>query len=251
MPPFEAVIHPAGRVGGSLQSWGDDRGGYIEDNALAALSVALYARRTGAHVVYLTTEPGESPYHYGKWIAALVLAEGAQSLTVLHLTNAYGRGMRRGLFRSLLDQYAGGSEYWWIHSRAPRRNWLWVEDAVEAVLIAARERLVGQFTLAGKDTVTVGEILDLVLARVGHRHVEETGTQPNETLDVTADWHPLARALGAVWEPRVGLEAGIAELFAHTASGSAPVLRFPSNPTRNPTRNPAREWAIPPRPRQG
>lgn len=202
------ILHLAGNIGSSIQSWSDEAGHCIADNALLALAVQRCARRCGSFVVYLTTQKGESPYHLGKQMGEDILRD--LPLMVLRLTNAYGSGQRRGLMKGLGDQARAGGPIR-VNSRAPRRDWLHVDDVARCLVMAAQRRIPGTFDLCAGRQHSVGEVVDLVLDHVGPRQVVETGVEPHETMDVSGISPAALRCID--WRPQVTLEQGIAEMF--------------------------------------
>lgn len=136
---------------------------------------------------------------------------------VLRLTNTYGPGMRiKDGRQTFLGFWIGcvlegkPIEVW---GGGQRRDLTFVEDAVDAMLLAAcRQEAAGRvFNLGAREVVTLGELAER-LVKVNGGGTILRGEFPPERKridigDYYADFSLISGALG--WEPRVGLDEGL------------------------------------------
>lgn len=101
-----------------------------------------------------------------------------------------------------------------VQDLRPRRDYVYVADAVELLLATLRPGVKGVFNLGSGYSASVGEVAELVNQAAGaHKPVVSAGEQrPGEIMDVVADTSRAAVELG--WRPRTSLADGIAALIA-------------------------------------
>jgi len=141
--------------------------------------------------------------------------------TVLRLTNTYGPHMRikdaRQIFmgiwiRSLLENRP--IELW---DGRQRRDFLYVDDAVEAFIAAATTpATVGKtFNVGGADVVSLAQLADLLVARNGGR-IERMEFPLHRKLIDIGDYFTNDKAFRSAtgWHPRVGIEQGVDRTLA-------------------------------------
>jgi UDP-glucose 4-epimerase len=159
----------------------------------------------------------------GEWYHILYNNVYGIRACALRLTNTYGPRMRvkdaRQTFlgiwvRLLLD--GQGFEVW---GGAQLRDFTYVDDAVEAFLLAAtREEANGQvFNLGGCEVVSLRELAErLVAANGGGAFAAREFPADRKRIDIGdyyADDRRIRAALG--WEPRVPLADGLARTLAY------------------------------------
>jgi nucleoside-diphosphate-sugar epimerase len=210
-------------------SWRDPASFY-EVNVLGTQRVLDFCRHTGARLVhfssyvygvpaYLPVDEQHpvaptNPYGHSKWLAEeLCRFYGDKYLVPISIVrpfNIYGTGQSpEFLIAQLLQQ--------WTHDRRivvndplPRRDYLYVDDLVAAVLVVARlEEPFGVYNVGAGQSVSVRELIE-TLGRVVGEPVqwESRGTvRPHEIMDVVAGCR--LRALG-LWQPTIDLHDGLA-----------------------------------------
>lgn len=113
-----------------------------------------------------------------------------------------------------------------------RRSYLHLEDCVEGLWRVMHSGCPGPLNLASDRTATMAELADLVVAASGRRvNVEFDPTKPGPGPRPTLDISRLRRTLG--WEPRVGLEEGVADTYRsieERARDTAAAHRHPGPP---------------------
>lgn len=136
----------------------------------------------------------------------------------LRLTNTYGPHMRikdaRQTFLGIWIRRAIEGEPFEVWGGSQRRDFTYVDDAVEAFLLAAAsEDANGRvFNLGGREIVTLQELGDLVVRISGRGSYEIREFPPeNKRIDIGdfySDWSFIQSELG--WSPEVGLDDGLA-----------------------------------------
>lgn len=141
---------------------------------------------------------------------------------VLRLTNTYGPGMRvrdaRQTFVGAWIRLALGGQDVEVWGGEQVRDLAFVDDVVDALLLAADPRLAGQvLNVGGATPITLralAELLVRVAGRGGYRVVEYPASRrPIEIGDYQADDRRFREATG--WRARVGLEAGLTRTLDH------------------------------------
>jgi UDP-glucose 4-epimerase len=135
----------------------------------------------------------------------------------LRLTNTYGPHMRikdaRQTFLGIWVRRLVEGESFEVWGGGQRRDFTYVDDAVEAFLLAAAsEDANGRvFNLGGREVVTLRELGDLVVRVNGGGSYERREFPPeNKRIDIGdyySDWSSIESTLG--WSPEVGLEDGL------------------------------------------
>ena len=135
----------------------------------------------------------------------------------LRLTNTYGPHMRikdaRQTFLGIWIRRLVEGESFEVWGGGQRRDFTYVDDAVEAFLLAAAsDDANGRvFNLGGREVVTLRELGDLVV-RVNGGGSYETREFPSENKridigDYYSDWSLIQSTLG--WSPEIGLDDGL------------------------------------------
>ena len=156
----------------------------------------------------------EGPYAASK-AAADMLVRTLPGTCVARLTNVYGPGDRHRsrLVPGTVDAVRAGRRPVVRGDGSARRDLLFVEDAVSALLLLAERGEEGEaYNVGTGESHTVLEVVQTVL-RVSGSDLEPDvlgGAPPGEGGERALDSAKL-RALG--WEPRVGLEEGIGRVW--------------------------------------
>jgi UDP-glucose 4-epimerase len=154
----------------------------------------------------------------GEWYHILYHNVYSLRATALRLTNTYGPRMRirdaRQTFLGVWLRLIVQEEPFEVWEGRQLRDFTFVDDAVEAMLLAAAsERANGRvFNLGGERAVNLKELADLLIAANGGRGRYEVRPFPANRKrvdigDYYADYSCISTTLG--WEPRVHLEEGL------------------------------------------
>lgn len=172
--------------------------------------------------VYPTPESAEIrpqyPYALTKRLGEELVLHWAQLYGMpavsLRLFNVYGprhrtSGSYGAMFGVFLAQKLAGKPYTIVGDGTQTRDFTYVTDVTDAFAAAAASPLVGEVMNVGSDgTYSVNRIVELLGGP--SVHVPKRPGEPDQTW---ADIMRIKAKLG--WRPRVGLEAGIAQLLAH------------------------------------
>ncbi len=138
------------------------------------------------------------------------------SLVIVRPFNIYGPGQREPfLIPSIVKQVLDPSvKALRLQDLRPKRDYLYVEDAVSFLVATLRPGLQGVFNLGSGCSTSVAEVAELVMAAAGIRKpIIGTGEQrPGEIMDVVADISRAAAELD--WRPKTSLAGGIAAVVA-------------------------------------
>lgn len=193
-----------------------NRSGEAHVHALRA-RVVLLAAKGFRHIVY--TSSGQvyrartgtaNPYVAGKLAAEeVVLAAGG---AVIRLANLYGPRMSsQTLIGDILRQIPGTGPLR-IRDAAPRRDFLWIDDAVEGIAAITYGNASGVFDLGSGKSTSAGDVARLALAAAGEadRPVVADVDTDSDSDTVVLDTEPIRNQFG--WRPTVDLGEGLARL---------------------------------------
>ena len=143
--------------------------------------------------------------------------------TILRIANVYGPGQREGLLiPSIIKQIASGREYVRLGTSNVYRNFIYVEDVIEALCLAfePRGRAENQIFNISERAANIGEIvntlLGLSLKYLGRKLevlYDPSLVRPSivDTKNYTLDCSKARDILG--WSPRYPLEKALEETF--------------------------------------
>jgi nucleoside-diphosphate-sugar epimerase len=230
VPAFSAVIHLAALLPGQAT-----RKDLFAVNAGGTSAVLSHFARTGCHVVLLSTgrlygaQTGpfredmecrpEDPYDQSKLAAEHVARAwcGARglALTVLRPSTIYGRGAAGGMLLEGLFEALRAGESFAMTEGAQWRDFLHVDDAVDAIAAVVVRRATGTFNLGSGQKATVRQAAELAARIAGRPDLLRPGALPyraNEVFDYRLDVRALEQAT-AGWRARVTLTAGLERLW--------------------------------------
>lgn len=235
--PTEGVSHVFHLAAKSFvpESWTSPQTFY-NVNAMGTLNVLEHCRRTGTALTlissYIYGQPqtlpiaeghplaAHNPYAHSKFLADELgrfyeLHYGLRVVTVRPF-NIYGPGQTPpflipSIVKQALDQSAPVIH---VKDLRPRRDFLYVDDAVGMLVSTLSETAKGVYNLGSGESVSVAEIAQLVrqVARADKPIVSEDQPRVQEVMDVRADVSRAAADLG--WRPSTPLAEGIARVVA-------------------------------------
>jgi len=225
------VFHVAG-VTGVAGAW-DSASTFHAVNATGTVRVLEQAARAACSVTHvggyvygvpsrLPIDEGHAvvpnnPYALSKYQAELACEffgrEYGVPVTSIRLFNVYGPGQGEGfvigrIVRQIVDGSAASIR---LATLEPRRDYLYVDDAVDALVRALPSAGCTVLNVGSGTSVAVGEIVQCAQRIAGtQKPVEVTGERRRgEVMDVVADVSRIRRYCG--WEPRTSLEAGLSQ----------------------------------------
>jgi nucleoside-diphosphate-sugar epimerase len=228
------VFHLAGKSY-VPDSWQDPRGFY-QTNVMGAVNVLEHCRRHQAALTlissYVYGPPQRLPIAenhplaaYNPYAHTKLLAEDAAQfykqhfglpLVIVRPFNLYGPGQRCSfLIPSIVRQLVDPSvDVVRVQDLRPKRDYLYVDDAVNMLLATLRAGSEGVFNLGSGRSNSVAEVIELVSNAAGIRKpvVSADVERPEEIMDVVADISRATAELG--WRPSTSMPDGIADVVA-------------------------------------
>jgi len=224
------------------ESWQDPRGFY-QTNLMGTVNVLEHCRRNQASLTLLSSyvygQPrrlpiaedhplsAANPYSHSKILAEEAARFYEQSfgltLVIVRPFNIYGPGQRGSfLIPKIVRQVLDASvEVVRVQDLRPRRDYLYVEDAVAFLVALLGSSIRGVFNIGSGRSASVEEVIQFVNLAAGvSKPVASAGEErPGEIMDVVADTARAAAELN--WRPSTSLADGIAALVAaeRTARG--------------------------------
>ncbi len=234
MENVSRVFHLAGKSY-VPESWQNPQGFY-RTNVMGTVNVLEHCRRNQAALVlissYVYGQPQRLPIAEDHPLAAAnpyahtkILAEETArfyeqrfglALAIVRPFNIYGPGQRPPfLIPAIVQQvFDPSTEVVRLQDLRPKRDYLYVEDAVAMLVALVRPEVRGVFNMGSGHSSSVAEVAELVNRAAGScKPVVSAGeTRPGEVMDVVADTSRAAAELG--WRPRTSLADGIAAVVA-------------------------------------
>ncbi len=216
-------------------SWQDPRAFY-NTNLMGTVNVLEHCRRNRAALTlissYVYGQPQRLPIAEDDPLVAAnpyahtkILAEDTArfyerrfgiSLLIVRPFNIYGPGQRGSflipsIVRQVLDPAV---EVVRVQDLRPKRDYLFIEDAVEFLASSLRAEAQGVFNLGSGNSASVADVVQLVQSAAGISKpvISASEPRPEEIMDVVADTSHAAAELG--WRPRTSLADGIAAVVA-------------------------------------
>lgn len=165
-----------------------------------------------------------NPYAFSKWMGEQACEWYAEifklPVTAIRLFNVYGPGQSdRFLIPRIVGQVLDpGKNEIELMDMSPRRDYLYVDDAVDALLLSRPEHGFRIYNVGSGLSYSVSEVVDSVLRRTGSsKRVRIVGEpRPNEIPDVRADYSLLGSETG--WQPQYSLDEGIGRVIEGSRS---------------------------------
>ncbi len=235
--PMEGVSHVFHLAAKSYvpESWQNPRSFY-HTNVMGTVNVLEHCRQNHAALTLLSSyvygQPqrlpiaedhplvAANPYAHTKILAEDTARFYEQrfgiSLLIVRPFNIYGPGQRGSFLipliaRQVLDPSV---EVVRVQDLRPKRDYLYIGDAIEFLVASLRAEARGIFNLGSGHSASVADVVQLVqnAAGVSKPVVSADETRPGEIMDVVADTSHAAAELG--WRPRTSLAEGIAAVVA-------------------------------------
>ena len=160
----------------------------------------------------------------GEWYHLLYNSVYKIRACALRLTNTYGPGMRvkdaRQTFLGVwIRNLIGGKTIYVFGSGKQRRDFNYVDDVVEALLLAAAQsKSEGEvFNLGHREHISLKELAALLIRLNGSGHYELAPFRPDRAAidigDYYSDFRKIDESLG--WSPRVSLEEGLRQTLEY------------------------------------
>jgi nucleoside-diphosphate-sugar epimerase len=227
--PVDHVFHLAARTG-VAEAWNDPLG-FFDVNAVGTFRVLEQCRRRGFSLCYLSSflrggEGGaaaketdaikpDNPYALSKYIGeqacTFYSSQFGLKIVTLRPANIYGPGQGQNfliphVISQLIDEQATEIV---VQDLAPRRDYIHVDDAIDAMLLSMTAPAGSIFNLGAGTAYSVEEIIRCSCQVAGrqkpYRAVGRTRT--HEIAEARMDATAARRILG--WYPKISLERGL------------------------------------------
>lgn len=232
------VFHLAGKTF-VPDSW-DDPVGFLGTNALGAANALEFCRLHSVPLTYVSAyvygqprslpiredapvQPN-NPYALSKRTAEMLCefysCTHGVPVAVIRPFNVYGHGQDERFLIPRVVKQALFDEAIRVDDLRPKRDYIFAEDLVEALLLTMKApRGFSVYNIGSGVSLSVQQVIDFVqqAARTNKKVVCNNRVRPNEMNDVVADISRAQEVLG--WHPRHSFEQGIA-IMVVAASGA-------------------------------
>jgi nucleoside-diphosphate-sugar epimerase len=216
------------------ESWSHPHAFY-ETNVLGTVNVLEFCRRRQASLTLVSSYvygppqqlpvPEQHPLRaFNPYAHSKILAEEAARyyadqfrvpVTIVRPFNVYGPGQAdEFLIPSLIRQaLSAACDRINIQDPRPRRDYLFVTDLIELLLILLQHRACDTYNAGSGQSVSIQEIVDAINSFLPMKKaISSTGaTRPEDVMDVVADVRKAAEQLQ--WRPKTSLEAGLKQMI--------------------------------------
>lgn len=228
LPQVDVVYHLAGKTF-VPDSWLHPEE-FMRSNVIGTQNVINYCNRHGAKLVYASAYiygiperlpideshvvQANNPYAMSKYLGEQLCSFGSRYLsiptTVFRIFNIYGPGQRpEFLIPTIVKQVLSGEKIK-VKSLSPRRDYVFVDDLVDAFISAGKSSAVFDlFNIGSGQSYSVAELIAAVQLAAGTSLpvIAEDTPRQHEIADVVADCTRAKEVLG--WFPRRGIEDGM------------------------------------------
>lgn len=180
-------------------------------NIIFASSAAVYGdKQTKPHA---ESDPVvlDHPYARVKWEVENILLKGGG--TVVRLANVYGLGMAKNNFLSdILNQLSLGNDLISIRNGSCIRDFVHVQDIVDALVYVVRAPKLGVFNLGSGVGTRTGALARMVLDLAGQTTRKVVSLETSDLSSwIVLDCSMMIKTYQ--WRPRRSLEDGIVEIL--------------------------------------
>lgn len=203
-----------------------------EINTLATGKVAEFCRQIGACLIYLSTYvygpphylpvdeshpvSPNNPYAHSKWMGEEICRFYANlfdmKMTILRPFNVFGPGQSESfLIPSIVGQWVRKKEVI-VQSLTPKRDFLFVEDFIEACVVASRQASVGNvYNVGSGSSLSVNEVINCLEVIVGEKIIRKSLNQerPGEIADLISQSRLVEEGL---WRPVTSFRKGLSQV---------------------------------------
>jgi nucleoside-diphosphate-sugar epimerase len=191
---------------------------------LTYVSAYVYGRPHTLPISENAPIQANNPYAYSKFAAEeacrFFAAHCDLNVTVLRPFNIYGPGQdARFLIPSIAQQAIDPTRSRIeLQDLAPRRDYVYVDDVVNAIEVVARSGITGTFNVGSGESHSVADVVEILrrIAGTDKPVVSAKCRRPNEIDDVRADIGAIVAAVG--WRPAITIEEGLRRIVGDLRS---------------------------------
>lgn len=226
------IIHLAGKTY-VPDSWKQPKTFY-EVNLMGTQRVLDYCVDTGASLTYVSSyvygipfslpinenHPvlPNTPYNHSKWMGELLCEfynhHFNVNVAVLRPFNIYGCNQSSAFLIPTILHQLKQSNTITIQSLTPRRDYLYIDDFIQALLLTTTFKGFGRFNVGYGKSVSVADIVELLIQVSGKEKVVVSSTEKkreNEVMDVVADTSAFKKEFG--WLPKTDMKEGLHKMW--------------------------------------
>jgi GDP-4-dehydro-6-deoxy-D-mannose reductase len=207
---------------------------FIKENISSTLNILNYCRTKGVPLIYISAyiygeqlelpikenaaiKPS-NPYAQSKYLCEQICKYYVEvfslDITILRPFNVYGLGQNKNfLIPEIIEQIKNNKKLV-VNSFNPRRDYIHVEDLVEAVIASAKiMKGLQVYNIGSGFSVSVKDIINLIeeIIRKPLLSEERNIVRNNELMDVVAD---ISRASASLnWKPKLTLREGLTQIL--------------------------------------
>ena len=207
---------------------------FIKENISSTLNILNYCRTKGVPLIYISAyiygeqlelpikenaaiKPS-NPYAQSKYLCEQICKYYVEvfslDITILRPFNVYGLGQNKNfLIPEIIEQIKNNKKLV-VNSFNPRRDYIHVEDLVEAVIASAKiMKGLQVYNIGSGFSVSVKDIINLIeeIIRKPLLSEERNIVRNNELMDVVAD---ISRASAYLnWKPKLTLREGLTQIL--------------------------------------
>jgi nucleoside-diphosphate-sugar epimerase len=207
---------------------------FIKENISSTLNILNYCRTKGVPLIYISAyiygeqlelpikenaaiKPS-NPYAQSKYLCEQICKYYVEvfslDITILRPFNVYGLGQNKNfLIPEIIEQIKNNKKLV-VNSFNPRRDYIHVEDLVEAVIASAKiMKGLQVYNIGSGFSVSVKDIINLIeeIIRKPLQSEERNIVRNNELMDVVAD---ISRASASLnWKPKLTLREGLTQIL--------------------------------------
>jgi nucleoside-diphosphate-sugar epimerase len=234
-PAVDVVMHLAGRSF-VPDSW-NQPSEYMRVNLQGTMQALEYCRAKSAHFIFLSTymygEPAflpipesaklaaRNPYALSKMLAEKACWFYAENfnvkVTILRPFNVYGASQSPSFLIPSIFSQARKGEAIRVLDLAPKRDYIYVKDLVEAISAAINlNSSGGLFNIGSGVSYSVAELIAEIQNVLGTALpvISANERRPGEIMDTVADITAARQALG--WRPHFNLREGLTDLLSNS-----------------------------------
>jgi len=227
------IVHLAGRAG-VMESWQSPLATYCA-NIVPTATVLDSGRRHNAHVIFVSSylygmpqhlpineehpiapaNPYARSKHFAEELCRAYAEDFGLNVTVLRLFNIFGPGQPDSQVVPHIVNQAINGETISVADMAPRRDYLWVDDFVDALVCTIDTPGTGfnVFNVGYGRSHSVGELIDLVAEIAGPiKSIDRAEHRQGEIPDCVCDNTKFRKFYD--WHPKVDLRTGLERMFA-------------------------------------
>jgi UDP-glucose 4-epimerase len=159
---------------------------------------------------------------FGEQIANDYRARHRLSYAALRFGSVYGPGNGSNVICDFVGQALRGEEIAVWGEGKRHRQFIHVDDVADGVLRAVAESACGTFNLAGDESTTTRQVLEIIRARLPQTQVVFDASKPEKVQSYTINLGRSKEELG--WVPQIDIAEGIGRTIAamHVAGAAAP-----------------------------